>query len=66
METNFNNLIVEIDSLVFSGYYNQADELIYIAGKFANNPLHYKSLLKRAFEVRGKNLETISKTAYNK
>ena len=66
-ETNFNNLIVEIDSFISSEYYNQADELIYIASKSANCSLHYKRLLKRAFEIRDyKNLEIISKIAYQK
>ena len=66
-ETDFINLIVEIDSFVASGYYNQADELIYIASKSANSPIHYKRLLKRALEVQGyKNLEKISQIAYQK
>lgn len=66
-DSNFNNLIVEIDSFIYSGYYNQADELIYIASKSADSPLQYKRLLKRAFEIRDyKNLEIISKTAYQK
>ena len=66
-ETNFVNLIVEIDSFIASGYYNQADELIFSASKSANTPLNYKRLLKRALEVRGyKNLETIAQIAYQK
>lgn len=67
LEKNFNNNISEIDLLIDSGYFSQADKMIFIAGKSAFTPLHYKRLLKRNLCLQGSvNLENVSQSAYHK
>lgn len=66
-ETKFISLILEIDSVISSGYYNQAVELISSASKYTNSSLNYKRLLKRVFNLEDYiNLEIVAGTAYEK
>ncbi len=67
LEKKFTNKIIEIDLLISSGSFSQADKLIFIAGKSANTSLQYKSLLKRALGLQGSvSLEEISQIAHEK